>query len=182
MKNVLILQRFLMHYRIPVFERLVNSSRAVTVCFGETKAPLPDSAKCKYRKLSGIPFHFSFGEKKYAMPFYPQIALTILRTKPDVVVMEGATNLVNNNFAYPAAKLRGSRVVWWDAGRRAGSRPNMLRKLADPLINAMMRKADACIAAKDRLLSAETDVAFDQAYRAVRLHCGDWSDDLLFYF
>jgi len=44
------------------------------------------------------------------------------------------------------------------------------------------QKADACIAAKDRLLSAETDTAFDQAYRAVRLHCGDWSDDLLFYF
>ena len=46
---------------------------------------------------------------------------------------------------------------------------------------ADVQEANACIAAKDSLLSAESDAAFDRAERAVRLHCGDWSDDLLFY-
>ena len=38
---------------------------------------------------------------------------------------------------------------------------------------AAQREADACVAAKDRLLEAETDEAFDRAYRRVRLLCQD---------
>jgi outer membrane lipoprotein SlyB len=38
---------------------------------------------------------------------------------------------------------------------------------------ADVRQADACIQAKDRLLEAETDEAFDRAYRRVRLLCQD---------
>jgi outer membrane lipoprotein SlyB len=38
---------------------------------------------------------------------------------------------------------------------------------------ADVRQADACIQAKDRLLEADTDEAFDRAYRRVRLLCSD---------
>jgi outer membrane lipoprotein SlyB len=38
---------------------------------------------------------------------------------------------------------------------------------------ADIRQADACIQAKDRLLEADTDEAFDRAYRRVRLLCSD---------
>jgi len=38
---------------------------------------------------------------------------------------------------------------------------------------AAQREADACVAAKDRLLEAETDEAFERAYRRVRLLCVD---------
>jgi outer membrane lipoprotein SlyB len=46
---------------------------------------------------------------------------------------------------------------------------------------ADVEEADACIAAKDKLLIAESDEEFGRAERAVRLHCGDWSDDTLFF-
>jgi outer membrane lipoprotein SlyB len=35
------------------------------------------------------------------------------------------------------------------------------------------RQADACVTAKERLLAADTDEAFDRAYRSVRLLCQD---------
>ena len=38
---------------------------------------------------------------------------------------------------------------------------------------AAQREADACVQAKERLLEAETDEAFDRAYRRVRLLCQD---------
>jgi len=38
---------------------------------------------------------------------------------------------------------------------------------------AAQREADACVAAKDRLLEAETDEDFERAYRRVRLLCQD---------
>jgi outer membrane lipoprotein SlyB len=39
---------------------------------------------------------------------------------------------------------------------------------------AAQREADACVQAKDLLLQAETDEAFDRAYRRVRLLCQDY--------
>lgn len=39
---------------------------------------------------------------------------------------------------------------------------------------AVQREADACVQAKDLLLQAETDEAFDRAYRRVRLLCQDY--------
>lgn len=39
---------------------------------------------------------------------------------------------------------------------------------------AAQREADACVQAKDQLLAAETDEAFDRAYRRVRLLCQDF--------
>ena len=39
---------------------------------------------------------------------------------------------------------------------------------------AAQREADACVQAKDRLLEAETDEAFERAYRRVRLLCQDY--------
>lgn len=46
---------------------------------------------------------------------------------------------------------------------------------------ADLREADACIEAKDQVLNAKSDASFDTAVRSLRLHCGDWSDDLLFF-
>jgi hypothetical protein len=39
---------------------------------------------------------------------------------------------------------------------------------------AAQREADACVQAKERLLDAETDEAFERAYRLVRLLCQDY--------
>jgi outer membrane lipoprotein SlyB len=48
------------------------------------------------------------------------------------------------------------------------------QKAAPPkAIAADVRQADACIQAKEQLLDAETDDAFDRAYRRVRLLCSD---------
>jgi outer membrane lipoprotein SlyB len=58
-----------------------------------------------------------------------------------------------------------------DAKCAAGGQPTV----------ADVADADACIAAKDKLLIAESDEEFGRAERAVRLHCGDWSDDTLFF-
>jgi outer membrane lipoprotein SlyB len=47
-------------------------------------------------------------------------------------------------------------------------------KSAPAVTPAAQREADACAQAKDLLLQAETDEAFDRAYRRVRLLCQDY--------
>jgi outer membrane lipoprotein SlyB len=58
---------------------------------------------------------------------------------------------------------------------RCNPRPAAGQKAAPPpkATAADVRQADACIQAKEQLLDAETDDAFDRAYRRVRLLCSD---------
>jgi outer membrane lipoprotein SlyB len=59
---------------------------------------------------------------------------------------------------------------------RCAPRPTQAKaaKPAPPPVSpAAQREADACVQAKERLLEAETDDAFDRAYRRVRLLCQD---------
>ena len=54
--------------------------------------------------------------------------------------------------------------------------PNVLAG-AKPTATAV-READACVAAKQALLNAETDETFDRAERKVRLLCADLPEEL----
>ena len=58
---------------------------------------------------------------------------------------------------------------------RCNPRPAAQGKAAAPpkATAADIQQADRCIQAKDQLLDAETDDAFDRAYRRVRLLCND---------
>lgn len=146
-----------MHYRVPVYERLASDEYHVSVYYGKERCTVPSVRKCQYFKLRSLELGFSFGFKNYEMPFYPQAVIYILAKRPHVVIMEGATNLINNIFLFAASKLASSKIIWWDAGRRKGSTPNILRRLADPLINFLMRHTDACLAysslAKDYMIN-----------------------------
>jgi hypothetical protein len=62
--------------------------------------------------------------------------------------------------------------------RCAAPKPAPKAKAAPPPAKAepaAVRQADACVAAKEQLLKAETDEAFDRAERRVRLLCADRS-------
>ena len=62
--------------------------------------------------------------------------------------------------------------------RCAAPKPAPKAKAAPPPAKAepaAVRQADACLAAKEQLLKAETDEAFDRAERRVRLLCADRS-------
>ena len=56
---------------------------------------------------------------------------------------------------------------------RAASAPKSAPPPPPKATAADVRVADACIQAKDQLLAAETEEAFDRAERRVRLLCSD---------
>lgn len=82
-----------------------------------------------------------------------------LRVGDCVAVEQGAFNnlrLVDDSRCAPRAAQ----------GQKAAAPPKATA--------ADIRQADACIQAKDRLLEADTDEAFERAYRRVRLLCQDY--------
>lgn len=145
--QVVITQRLLMPYRLSVFEKLPTSERNVTVLFADAPhVHLEMNIKARYKQLKSLTIRFAIGSKTYMLPFYPHVVFWIVRHRPDVIIMEGSTNLLNNIFILIAGRVIGSGIIWWDAGRRVGVKPNLLRRLSDPLINWFMRHSDACLA------------------------------------
>lgn len=136
-----------MAYRQPIYERLAGNDIRLTVLFGKSNiSPEAKNTRAQYWRLSNLNLAFSLGSKGYSIPLYPQVFFHIVKGRPDVVLLEGETNVFNNMLAIPAARLVGAKIIWWGAGRRKGAKPNVLRRMMDPIINQMMRHCDACIA------------------------------------
>lgn len=115
-----------------------------------------------------------------------------LRTVGGAFAGQQLTKMSTNKQAFEYTVLLGgttTRVVTDEAGLRVGDCVaverggyNNLRLVEDARCNARatpkpqpaaVRQADACVAAKDKLLQAETTEAFDLAERRVRLLCDD---------
>jgi outer membrane lipoprotein SlyB len=115
-----------------------------------------------------------------------------LRTVGGAFAGQQIGKMTSSRQAYEYTVLIGgttTRVVTDEAGLRVGDCVaverggyNNLRLVEDARCNARpapkpqpaaIRQADTCIAAKDKLLQAETTEAFDLAERRVRLLCDD---------
>jgi glycosyltransferase involved in cell wall biosynthesis len=111
--------------------------------------------------LPAIVAKFNFGEKNYHIPFSFSLISHLLRERYDVIISEGVTNIANNLLIYPVSRLCGSKYIWWGAGRRRFAKKNILRKIADPLINYLIKNANANIAygsvARDYMVSVGAD-------------------------
>ena len=115
-----------------------------------------------------------------------------LRTVGGAFAGQQIGRMTTNKQAFEYTVLIGgstTRVVTDEAGLRVGDCVaverggyNNLRLVEDARCNvrvappprpAAVRQADACVAAKDKLLQAETTETFDLAERRVRLLCDD---------
>jgi outer membrane lipoprotein SlyB len=115
-----------------------------------------------------------------------------LRTVGGAFAGQQIGRLTSNRQAFEYTVLLGgttTRVVTDEAGLRIGDCVaverggyNNLRLVEDARCNvrtpppprpSAVRQADACVAAKDKLLQAETTESFDLAERRVRLLCDD---------
>ena len=61
--------------------------------------------------------------------FQPLVFLTLLRHRPDVLLIEGGSNLLSNFFVLAYAKLFRRRVIWWTLGELRGKKKRGLLKL-----------------------------------------------------
>jgi outer membrane lipoprotein SlyB len=89
------------------------------------------------------------------------------------MVTDEAGLRVGDCVAVERGSFNNLRLV--DDARCAPRQTQAKAAKAPPAVSpAAQREADACVQAKDRLLEADTDEAFDRAYRRVRLLCQDF--------
>lgn len=111
--TIVIIQRLLPHYRIPFFRALVKHNHDLEVCvyYGETSG-VGDISGFESRK-----FHNSkLNLLQYSLVFQIGLMWAVLRSRPDVVVIEGTFGVLTNFFILVIRRMMGLPTLYWTAG------------------------------------------------------------------
>ncbi len=161
MYKVALIQCICPHYRIPFFKKLAEKVD-LTLFYGkgEKKGSRQntkniDGFKCK--KLFTISLKFHIGDFPVRFVWFPTLLFHVYKQKPEVIISEGFTNIVNNIFTWACCKFFSNPWIIWDSGRRKEKPMNLTRKLIEPLNIFLLNQAKAIIAygsiARDYFLS-----------------------------
>lgn len=153
-KKILFVQRVITGYRLELLQLLCNVFKEVGIVSskGEPKGTLKIANYQKHTKenknlkihiLPSIKIGYQGESRGTSLYLYPK-ALGLIKHY-DIIVLEGTTNLLNNFYLIPYAKLLKRKIIWWDAGYSISHRSNK-RKFIDAVIRPLLRFTDAQMA------------------------------------
>jgi glycosyltransferase involved in cell wall biosynthesis len=143
---VVVVQRFLPHYRIPVFE-LISSHLArigwsLRVIHCLTMGKVPETIPWAIRIPSwsaGIEFRRQ--NLQETAVFSPFLASTLGRLSPRILVIEDVAGFPNSLVAAVWARLHGVPYLVWGLGRIPHNPPSRARKVLGPVIRQFYRQS-----------------------------------------
>lgn len=147
-KKVLIVQRVLTRYRYELLQELaphVDKLGFITSQGeekGTLKAFIPKNIKYKnieIHQLKAIKLSYTGESRSTSLFLYPQCVKIIKNY--DTIILEGTTNVFNNMYMVPLAKIMRKRVIWWDAGYSLNKR-SMKRKTIDKIVYPLIKMSD----------------------------------------
>lgn len=149
--KLFISQRILTRYREDCFYELSQRPGIrLFVAFGDRspRRPFP-----KYRSIEATP-RFPHARLRTLSAIFerfghvnqvfvsPGVLWRLLRQRPDVVLTEGSSNILNNFFVCSYCLVARRPYVWWDLGAiRGQARQNRFRRLLSPAIGFFLRRA-----------------------------------------
>lgn len=152
MVRVAISYRVLQAWRVPVFERL-SKIQDIELCvfysddFEGTKVKsFSGDVSFNAVKLPSRQFVVRTKNGKAYIPFNPTLFSELKRFQPDVIIVEGASNLLNNIASFTYAKRYNRKIIQWGLGEIEGRKPSIQRKIIDILFKKIEKRSDAAIA------------------------------------
>jgi glycosyltransferase involved in cell wall biosynthesis len=120
--RVALTYRVLQHWRVPVFRRLAKLLQGNFRAFHGPDFPGTKTVNAKnlsgfeHRQLWAVRFHLRRGRDHVGLPFCPTLLYHLFRYRPDVLLCEGGSNLLNNWLVWLYSVLTGTPYVWWTLG------------------------------------------------------------------
>lgn len=161
--KILFIQRVLTSYRLELLKLLCRDFEEVgiitskgdsegTLKVAKFEQALSENNNLAIHQLSAIRIGYTGESRTTSFFLYPQ-AIKILK-RYDVIVFEGTTNLINNIYLVPIARVLGKKTIWWDAGYSLPVR-SFKRKAIDNFVKPFVKITHAQMAystlAKDYL-------------------------------
>jgi len=161
MIKVVLIQRVCPHYRVPIFKKLAQKVDLILYYGKGQKTGAVQNAKkiegFKAKRLFTVAFNLKWGEKEYYISWFPFLIWSLIKDKPQVVITEGTTNIINNIFIIPYCKLVKIPIIWWDGGRDIRMVKSKIRMLIEPILRLLIKSSDIFIAygkiAKEYIMS-----------------------------
>jgi glycosyltransferase involved in cell wall biosynthesis len=143
--KVVFLQRFMLYYRIDLLERISAKEQLdFTFIHGS------DFKKSKFVNYQG-PVNFShiqmrtlkYGieDKAKYLVYSPSLFFKFIRIRPDVIVFEGESNILNNTAVYLYSLLFGKKIVWWGLGLIPGFKVSLFARMYRPFKKMLLKRA-----------------------------------------
>lgn len=154
--RVAVVYRVLQTYRMALFERLGEQHDLELKVFHGPSFPGTkvvngeNNGRVNAEILRSLPLKLRTRNGLAVAPFSPGLYRALSRYAPDVIICEGPSNLPNNLLVYLYRMVHGAAVLQWGLGAIKGRRPSRARRLAQPLIAFLERRADVCIAYSER--------------------------------
>jgi len=146
--RVAYIKRVISHYQLNSLKLLANYVD-LTIYYGRgQKTGAVQNAKViegfKHKKLFTLAFGFETKSKSHYLNLFPSLIFHLIKDRPQVIITEGATNIINNISVIVFARLTKTPFIWSDAGRNIDLPMGLLRKIIEPFLIFLIRKADAC--------------------------------------
>lgn len=141
-KKILIVQRVITSYRLDLLKELcsefdevgiVTSQGDDTGTLKKANYELIESSisNLTIYELNAFKIRYKGDSRSTSLFLYPKILKLI--SKYDVLLLEGTTNILNNSYIIPFARLLRKKIVWWDSGYSEDIRTGR-RKMIDFLL------------------------------------------------
>ena len=118
-RNLLIVQRVITPYRYELLEKLSPYFKSINIIssYGERSGAAKPAdidsggGNVSIIWLRSIRLKIGGDIRKTITYFYPQSILYLLSA--DIILIEGTTNIVNNFYLVPIARILGKEIVWY---------------------------------------------------------------------
>jgi glycosyltransferase involved in cell wall biosynthesis len=179
--KVVLTYRVIQHWRSPVFRRLAGEPGIDFVALhGSDLAGTPvvngrDLEGFVHRELFTLwPFGWVGRADRLPIPFCPGLMYEIAHQRPDVILAEGGSNLLNNLLVFVYAILTRTPVVWWTLGEiRRDEAPNTGQKIFRAISAAMERRSTALLGYSSLALDHFDRKGYPRAIQFRAVNCID---------
>ena len=163
--KVVVIQCICPHYRVPFFRKLAEEVD-LTLFYGrgERRGSWRSGENIdgfRHKRLFSIVIKFQIRDVQARLVWFPTLLYHLHRNKPDVIISEGFTNIVNNLFTWSYCTFLRLPWIIWDSGRKKEKPMSLLRKILEPLNLFLLRDVCAIIGyssvSKDYFLSSGID-------------------------
>ncbi|RLJ63285.1 glycosyltransferase involved in cell wall biosynthesis [Lacinutrix venerupis] len=150
MKNVklAIVYQVIFHYRVPFYKEIENDSSISSILLHgngvkNTKLQNASNNLNSKRKLFTLKFPYKKNNEKKYFTFFPFLFFSLVRVNPDVILLEGASSLINNISSILYSKMFRKKVIYWSLGKLENTEVSTQRSKVDKLINFMENKVNS---------------------------------------
>lgn len=145
--RVAIIQRVVPHYRAPLFQQLSDLPNLQVRVFAGRSVPHTKLANADglamplVRRLRTVSCRLKISGRIAPVVLHPGLVRAVRKFRPDVLVCEGGSNLLNNLLLIPYACATKTPVIWWSLGALPGRKHSLVGRAGQLVARALERRA-----------------------------------------